>query len=69
MTYPANCKMNPGRKMIWDTRNRGQQKAPQNSKNRIKIVENASVKLNIVKNRFLTRVKDLLFHLGLIKEE
>lgn len=55
--------------MIWDTRNRGQQKAPQNSKNRIKIVENASVKLNIVKNRFLTRVKDLLFHLGLIKEE
>lgn len=55
--------------MIWDTRNRSQQKAPQNSKNRIKIVENASVKLNIVKNRFLTRVKDLLFHLGLIKEE
>lgn len=55
--------------MIRDTRNRDEQKAPQNSKNKIKIVENASVKFNIFKNRFLTRVKDLLFHLGLIKEE
>lgn len=69
MTYRANCKINPGRKMIRDTRNRDEQKAPQNSKNKIKIVENASVKFNIFKNRFLTRVKDLLFHLGLIKEE
>lgn len=50
----ANCKINPRKKMIWDTENIEEQKNSANIKNKIKFVNNVDKKLNVViENEFL----------------